>query len=1179
MAKEIVVNLKATAKVENREQINELRRSLKKAQEDVDLYKSKWEETLNEISELQERLEGVKNVSGIKVLEQELETFRETAQRSQREFTTFLKSVNLNTMEFRSLDAVQEMIDNLGKGLITVNQAVAQVKSSFGYLMEDSYKNGSGAFNADIVKTFATTLDGLTKSMDVVLQKLSQFETDGVKAAGGGGGGGLGNIAETFKQIAVGAEALSERASGSLNAISELVSAINSYANVDSAKLLAVSNAFGNIAAIGGHNFSENSVKNIINLATELSALNRNGDFNFRFDLTGINGVTISKTIRYLTEYLPGLSNNTNFDNLAKISSISFANLSSENLKVSKATIANLMELIQTMSGNASKKDAFSQYDYGAGQAAQTVTQELQQASVAVKDAGSAVRDNLGSMPQQAKTAEAAITGYADKVEAEMQRISKAIEKSYNLDALTAKLKRGDLDIIRQALQTGVGGGDPFAALETLAGSKTQLARTSDYIKTGLGNPVLMELNNVREQYETFIKYIDNDYSDLYNKFNALALLFKGFSGGKDNLQISGRDLYGKIDTSKVPFASFDAFQASLNGISANFPNLANYSSTLGLDTLNLKGVEDQSERIRAAAELAVAAKREEATAVAGVSEALASGSQSAADHSRVMEQNVAATKAVVAASKEEKAAFSDGNQAKKEDAAAAEAAAKAEEEKRKISELLAEALKREEEATNGTSSSAAKHTDVIKQQEDAMWEAYRAEQGMHNKSTAETEAEVDREIAAYNKRLDAQQAAADKAQKAWEKEEAAAMAAADKKAEAEERAAQRKIKAAEDAAAKAAAAEQKAAEAAIKRTAYDDAKRAVNQYYDLLSDQNKDPSKRADVVMTDAGWASKSGLYAGFAQQLNDATAAFNMLTDAQNKNNLSGQQVAAINELIATRQKEYALAVENTAAKEAEHAQKSEELTQKKQAEAEAARAAKEAKQQEAEATKAQAQAERDAAKAAKETEQNANRKKNYITQLNSLLVKCEGAERKYAAASKISNARDNYEGIQRTKEEVQKLLVELEKESPDLDRVAAGLRNCTTEYSKNSAALQTNNSLVGRWVTNGMQQLTSRLQYSVGLAAMVYKAVGEVKKMVSTAVELDSAMNTLQIVTRASGAEMDEYGKRVSSMAKETAQATKDLIDATTVYARLGYSMDESAILSKYTAMLEGVGIYIA
>ena len=502
------------------------------------------------------------------------------------------------------------------------------------------------------------------------------------------------------------------------------------------------------------------------------------------------------------------------------------------------------------------------------------------------------------------------------------------------------------------------------------------------------------------------------------------------------------------------------------------------------------------------------------------------------------------------------------------------DAATKAEERKIKASELLANAMRGEESATDKATEAANRHQTAVNNQNAsndkeeqrmqrlaaAEAEYYAKQEKARADAEAKKQAQIDSEVAKHNVALD--------------KEEAAVEAATKREIEAWDRAEKAKIASVEKAAAAAAAAEQKAADAA-QRATYNDARRAVNRYYGLLTSKDTNVAKREDVIMTEAGWASQSGRYAELAQQLNDAKTAYDLFTGAQKESMMSGQQVAAINELIATRQKDYALAVENTTAKEAEHAQKAEELAQKKQAEAEAARAAKEAKQQEAEATKAQAQAERDAAKAAKEAEQNANRKKNYITQLNNLLVKCEGAERKYAAASKLSNARDNYEGIQRTKEEIRKLLVELEKESPDLDRVAAGLRNCTTEYSKNSTALQTNTSLVGRYVTSGVQQLKSRLQYSLGLAAMVYKAVGEVKKMVSTAVELDSAMNTLQIVTRASGAEMDEYGKRVSSMAKETAQATKDLIDATTVYARLGYSMDESAILSKYTAMLQSVG----
>jgi len=730
---------------------------------------------------------------------------------------------------------------------------------------------------------------------------------------------------------------------------------------------------------------------------------------------------------------------------------------------------------------------------------------------------------------------------------------------------------RGDTEALRAAQNVVVNLLNSFAAggngVETertaISGLVTALKElaTVDVQGLTLTSDILRRLPNMAN-----IRVNTDQMDNLSRSLKSLAQLSKDMDFSAlttlTNVNLSG---FSNLSVSKASMSNLATYLPQITGSSVDIDKLRALT-TINLSNFNKDNLSVSNAAFKHLQELVQTIQGVSNTPVAGPN---LSGLDSAAQTIDQVTQKV----------KQEKEAYRESNEAKKEDVAASEAAAKAEDDKRKISELLAEALKREKEATNGTSSSAAKHTDVIKQQEDAMWEAYRAEQGMHNKSAAETEAEVDREIAAYNKRLDAQQAAADKAQKAWEKEEAAAMAAADKKADAEERATQRKIKAAEDAAAKIAASEQKAAEAAIKRTAYDDAKRAVNQYYDLLSAQNKDPSKRADVVMTDAGWASKSGLYAGFAQQLNDATAAFNMLTDAQNKNNLSGQQVAAINELIATRQKEYALAVENTAAKEAEHAQKSEELTQKKQAEAEAARAAKEAKQQEAEATKAQAQAERDAAKAAKETEQNANRKKNYTTQLNSLLVKCEAAERKYAAAAKIANAKEHYEGIQRTKEEVEGLLRKLDELDPNLDEVAAGLRNCTEEYSKNSTALQTNSSLVGRWVTNGMQQLTSRLQYSLGLAAMVYKAVGEVKKMVTTAVELDSAMNTLQIVTRASGAEMDAYGKRVSSMAKETAQATKDLIDATTVYARLGYSMDESAILSKYTAMLQSVGIYIA
>ena len=232
-------------------------------------------------------------------------------------------------------------------------------------------------------------------------------------------------------------------------------------------------------------------------------------------------------------------------------------------------------------------------------------------------------------------------------------------------------------------------------------------------------------------------------------------------------------------------------------------------------------------------------------------------------------------------------------------------------------------------------------------------------------------------------------------------------------------------------------------------------------------------------------------------------------------------------------------------------------------------------EVRRRDAAAAKAQADAKKAAADAEREEIAAQRQKNTMLRQLNTMLAQCEAAQRKYAAAAKLGIAKDDYSKLQGYVTQIRQMENALRSGgstakdlSGDFDRLRLSISDTTT-------ALKTNTNLIGRWATTGMQQLKSRLTYSFGLAAMVYKAANEIKKMVSTAVELDSAMNQLQIVTRSSGAEMDTYAKRVSSMAKETAQATKDLIDATTVYARLGYSMDESASLAKYTAMLQGVG----
>lgn len=95
-----------------------------------------------------------------------------------------------------------------------------------------------------------------------------------------------------------------------------------------------------------------------------------------------------------------------------------------------------------------------------------------------------------------------------------------------------------------------------------------------------------------------------------------------------------------------------------------------------------------------------------------------------------------------------------------------------------------------------------------------------------------------------------------------------------------------------------------------------------------------------------------------------------------------------------------------------------------------------------------------------------------------------------------------------------------------------------------------------------------------YSIG-ARVIYGSAQYMRQLISTATELDTAMGQLRIVTDETESAYVRFGKTASDTAREIGASMKDIIDATTTYARLGYSLDESSILSKYTAMLSKVG----
>ena len=139
--------------------------------------------------------------------------------------------------------------------------------------------------------------------------------------------------------------------------------------------------------------------------------------------------------------------------------------------------------------------------------------------------------------------------------------------------------------------------------------------------------------------------------------------------------------------------------------------------------------------------------------------------------------------------------------------------------------------------------------------------------------------------------------------------------------------------------------------------------------------------------------------------------------------------------------------------------------------------------------------------------------------------------------------------------------------EKAAADLDQLGLSLKRITQE---GKAAGDFTKSMM-----DGFTGLENQFVRMFSLTRVMMTAVRQFKEMVKTTVELDSAMTQLRVVTSNTEAEYAQYWKTTSQTAKEIGASITDLVDSTTVFARLGYSLDESSELARLTAMLKNVG----
>ena len=222
------------------------------------------------------------------------------------------------------------------------------------------------------------------------------------------------------------------------------------------------------------------------------------------------------------------------------------------------------------------------------------------------------------------------------------------------------------------------------------------------------------------------------------------------------------------------------------------------------------------------------------------------------------------------------------------------------------------------------------------------------------------------------------------------------------------------------------------------------------------------------------------------------------------------------------------------------------------------------------------ANADATRAAEAARREEERTIRAGENAYRQYASVALQAETKLRQWSAAEHSANqeSRNAYANLYSSVSALDAAARAYDGTEDSARNLAAAVQNTRTTLKESERVLKANGEATQTF-GDRLKGLAQKFSAWLSVSQVIMYAVRTVRKMISTSVELDSAMSQMRIVTNATESDMKRFGDTVAETAKRIGASMTDLIDSATVFARLGYSLDESSSLAEYTSMLQKVG----
>ncbi len=178
------------------------------------------------------------------------------------------------------------------------------------------------------------------------------------------------------------------------------------------------------------------------------------------------------------------------------------------------------------------------------------------------------------------------------------------------------------------------------------------------------------------------------------------------------------------------------------------------------------------------------------------------------------------------------------------------------------------------------------------------------------------------------------------------------------------------------------------------------------------------------------------------------------------------------------------------------------------------------------------------------------------------------------KNSSAANSGKTRDDYQWIVNNAAALDTLGKQFRQTGKDAEKFRAFLQKTKTEFAQHNAVIKENGKNV-KTFGERMAGLAQKFSMWFSATHIIMSVVRAIRRMISASIELDNAMTQLEVVTRDTSDAYDEYLNKITKTAEKIGASIPDLIDSTTTFARLGYSLEESKSLAEFTSMLKNVG----